>query len=372
MKRLIYILLACLSLTACKEKKEFVIKGKFENPGADNKVYLFSLDRQNQVPLDSTVLSDKGEFKFTHATPAVDFFRIAAGNKEYMIIAQNGDEIELTADLLNESMTYNISGAAEADKLAELNTTKNQYMGRISALQKEFEEQSEAQPEKRSEILEQMRPRYTAEIDGLNKAVLSFANKNANSLAGFYAINLLNPAEFEKELVDYSDKIKDNFKENVSVKEFVEKMARLKAIQVGQPAPDFTINSIDNTPIKLSDYKGKYVLLDFWASWCQPCRQENPNLVRAYNAFKDKNFHILGVSLDKDPAAWKSAIAADGLSWSHASELKDFEGESVRLYQVEAIPSSFIIDPNGVIVAKNLRGEELDNFLAKTLKLKEN
>lgn len=368
MKRLILILLIGLSFTACKNKELFVIKGKFENAGTDNKVYLYSLDRQNQVPLDSTVLSDKGEFKFSHSTPAVDFFRIASGNKEYMIIAKNGDEIELTADLLSETMAYTISGAAEADKLSELNTTKNQYMGRISALQREFEEQSEAHPEKRNEILEQMRPRYNNEIEGLNKAVLDFANKNTRSLAGFYAINLLNPAEFEKELVSYADQIKNDFKDNASVKEFVEKMSRLKAIQVGQPAPEFTINSINNTPVKLSDYKGKYLLLDFWASWCRPCREENPNLVRAYNAYKSKNFDILGISLDKDPAAWKQAIEADGLGWSHASDLMDFEGESARLYQIEAIPSSFLLDPNGIIIAKNLRGEQLDAFLSKTLK----
>jgi peroxiredoxin len=368
MKKLIYILLACLTLAACKNKSEFVIKGKFDNPGTDNKVYLFNLDRQNTVPLDSTVMSDKGEFKFVHSTPAVDFFRISSGNKEYMIIAQNGDQIELKADLLNEGMTYSVSGGIEADKLEKLNTTKNQYIGRISALQKEFDEQTEAQPENRTTIMEKLRPRYAQEIDGLNKAVLQFAQENSTSLAGFYAINLLNPAEYEKELVEYGDKIKDNFKENVSVKEFVTKMAKLKAIQVGQPAPDFTINSINNTPIKLSDYKGKYVLIDFWASWCQPCRHENPNLVKAYQTYNSKNFNILGISLDKDPAAWKNAIDTDGLSWTHASELKDFEGESVRLYQIEAIPSSFLIDPKGNIIAKNLRGEELDSFLAKTLK----
>lgn len=367
MKRILYILLVCLAFTACKNDNEFIIKGKFENAGADNKVYLFSLDRTNTIPLDSTVLSDKGEFKFVHQTPNVDFFRVALGNKEYMIIAENGDEINITADLANESMAYSISGAAEADKLSELNTTKNQYMGRIMALQKEFEEKVEAQPDQRDAIMQQISGRYNAEIEGLNTATLKFAQDNSKSLAGFYAINLLNPTQYEAEMVAFADKIKNNFKDNASVKEYVGRMEKLKAVQVGQPAPDFTINSINNTPVKLSDFKGKYVLLDFWASWCQPCRQENPNVVKAYNKYKNKNFTIFGVSLDKDPVAWKKAIDADGLTWTHASELKDFEGESVRLYQVEGIPASFIIDPNGKIVAKNLRGEELDAFLNKTL-----
>ncbi len=127
------------------------------------------------------------------------------------------------------------------------------------------------------------------------------------------------------------------------------------------------MESMDGKPISLADFKGKYVLLDFWASWCMPCRNENPNIVKAYNTYKDKNFTILGISLDKDPKAWAQAIAADKLTWSHASELKDFEGPTVRLYQIEAIPSSFLIDPTGKIVAKNLRGEELAAFLEKTL-----
>ena len=109
-------------------------------------------------------------------------------------------------------------------------------------------------------------------------------------------------------------------------------------------------------------------MLDFWASWCMPCRQENPNVVKAYNAYKDKNFTILGISLDKDAAAWKSAIAADHLNWAHASDLKDFESPTAVLYGIEAIPSSFIIDPSGKIIAKNLRGEALDTFLNQTLR----
>lgn len=264
-------------------------------------------------------------------------------------------------------MTYEISGAREADKLQELNLAKNQYTSKLMALQAQFEKNVSEQPDKRDMIMQQMMPQYNAEVKGLNEAILKFAQANTESLAGFYAINLLNPAEYEKEMIAYSDKIKSSFNHNAVVTEFLTKMAGVKAVSVGQPALDFTINSIEGKQIKLSDFKGKYVLLDFWASWCMPCRQENPNIVKAYNQFKDKNFTILSVSLDKDPVAWKKAIEADGLTWTHASELKDFEGASVRLYQVEAIPSSFLIDPSGKIVAKGLRGDELSAFLSKTL-----
>jgi peroxiredoxin len=368
MKRVSYIVLVCLAFVACKDKSKFMISGEFKNATPKSKVYLFGLQKDNVLPLDSTVFSEKGEFKFSHSTPGVDFFRISAGNSEYMIIAKNGDDIKISADLSDKNLAYKLSGAAEADKLEELNVTKHQYMTRIAAIQAQFDETVAAQPQNRDMIMEQMRPKYTEEIEGLNKAVLKFAQENTSSLAGFYAINLLNPSEYEKEMVAYSDKIKSSFNDNAAVTEFLVKMAKLKALQIGQQAPDFTINGLDGKPVKLTDFKGKYVLLDFWASWCMPCRQENPNLVKAYNTYKGKNFTVLGISLDKDPGAWKNAIAADQLAWSHAGELKDFEGPTVRLYQIEAIPSSFLLDPNGKILAKNLRGEELDAFLNKTLR----
>ncbi len=197
--------------------------------------------------------------------------------------------------------------------------------------------------------------------------IVKFANNNTKSLAGFYAISSLNPQQYEQELIAYSDKIKSNFNDNATVTEFLVHMAKLKTVQIGQIAPQFTIKSIEGTTVSLSDFKGRYVLLDFWASWCMPCRKENLNIVNAYHQFKGQNFTVFGISLDKDPNAWKNAVAADKLSWSHGSELKDFDSQTVRMYQVESIPSSFVIDPSGKIIAKNLQGDDLLHFLTKTL-----
>lgn len=369
MKKFSYLLIVFVAaLVSCKNSDKFVISGAFKNATPQSKVYLFGLKKDNALALDSTVFSDKGEFKFEHTTPGVDFFRITTNEHEYMFIAQNGDNIKITADLQDNALAYQISGATEADKLQELNTIKNQYIGRINAIQTQFEETVASQPDKREMIMQQIKPKYEEEVNGMNNAILKFAQGNTESLAAFYAINLLNPSEHEDEVIAYSDKIKSSFNENEAVTEFLKRASGLKALQVGQSAPAFTIDGISGKPIKLSDFKGKYVLLDFWASWCMPCRQENPNLVRAYHQYKGKNFTILGISLDKDIAAWKQAIDADKLEWAHASELQDFQGATVRLYQIEAIPSSFLIDPNGKIIAKNLRGEELDAFLDKTLR----
>jgi peroxiredoxin len=368
MKKLIYIVIASIALVSCKGKDQFEIDGTFKNATPENKVYLFALDKANPIPIDSTVMSEKGEFKFNHDSEEANFFKVTAGNNEYMIIAKNGDDIKLSADLSDPNMLYSISGAEDADKLESLNVTKNKFMARINDLQKKFEEQVAKQPENREAIMEGLRPAYTKEIESLNLEILKFAQQNSKSLAGFYAINLLNPAEYEQEMVAYSDQIKSNFNKNPAVTEFLVRMANLKTVQIGQQAPAFTINTMEGNKVSLADFKGKYVLLDFWASWCQPCRIENPNLVKAFNDYKDKNFTILGISLDKDPVAWKQAVQADNLTWTHGGELMDFEGPVVKQYQIDAIPTSFLIDPNGKIIAKNLRGKQLDEFLSKTFR----
>ncbi len=145
-------------------------------------------------------------------------------------------------------------------------------------------------------------------------------------------------------------------------------IARDKVGAIGSPAIDFTQTDTAGNNVSLSQFRGKYVLLDFWASWCRPCRMESPNVVAAYNNFKDKNFTVLSVSLDEKRESWLHAIKMDGLNWTHVSDLKYWSNDAARQYNIQSIPQNYLIDPNGVIIAKNLRGEALVAKLKEVLK----
>ncbi len=363
---LLAAVLGCLTIFSCTDKNAFTISGAVTNPGSLKKIYLIEADSAAINIVDSTQLSEDGKFQFKHSAPYENLYKIRIGGSVFDIIAQNGDAITFSTNISDSTRAYNVTGSEESEKIKDFNKLTNVYADKVTVLTNQYYAEIKRTGRETDSLISVFRPKFQTIMDAQSDAVIKYVNDNKNSLAAFYAATSLDPDRYEQQLIAYADAIKDNFKGNAGVQQFERQMAAAKPVSIGQHAPDFTIVGIDDKPIKLSDYKGRYVMLDFWASWCMPCRQENPNVVKQYGAFHSKGFNILGISLDEDKAKWQQAIAADNLSWTHASDLKNFNGATELLYHIQAIPSNFIIDPNGVIIAKNIRGAELESFLNKT------
>ncbi|TJZ61455.1 AhpC/TSA family protein [Sphingobacterium olei] len=360
--RFVVGVIALNALWSCSQKDVISISGQINNPGNIRVVAFYEGDRK----LDSVFLGDHHKFKFERQATQPRLLSVELGKNRYPIILIPGEKIQFVTDLQNPEQ-YDIVGSELSSKLKEFAPTKRRKELIQDSLQASFVKATAG----KSEIeIENLRSEYLTsfkqELNYYTKKVVEFANENQN-LAGFYAVSTLDPEIAEQEIIAYAEQIHDQFTENRYVNQFKEEAAKLKILAVGQPAPEFEAYTPDNRIVKLSDYRGKLTLIDFWASWCVPCRKENPNIVRLYDQYRDKGFAVLGVSFDNNPGSWMRAIEEDKLTWTNISDLKAWNSDLVLMYRIMAIPASVLVDANGNIAAKNLRGKELGDFLSKAL-----
>lgn len=381
MKRFIHIVLACVFIVSCSERKNetaFTLKGDLKNT-PDQKIYLEQLYFSQKDPdiLDTADIRN-GKFELSAIAAEEGLFRIRLEKAEHgFIFVNDKPEISFTADIKDVSMegtVFNTRANSLLKKFLIDLKTKNDALSEasdgINKLKTMTGNDSLIAVE--TERLNQM-------ATGFRDYIIKFIDTASDPVVAMFALGYTRNMDpiLLKEVVPNLEKRFPKHQAvaslvrqfNQFIKEQNEPQQTASGLKVGSMAPEISLHDINGKTLSLSSLKGKYVLVDFWASWCSPCRAENPNVVAAYNKFKDKNFTILGVSFDDNKEDWKEAVKSDGLVWPQVSDLKGFDESPIAIsYGIEAIPFNVLVDPQGKIIALSLRGRALEYKLSETLK----
>ena len=341
------------------------IKGKLTNSSGE-KIYIDELTSASINPKDSAVLGADGLFQFKLKVPETGFYRLRLSDNNFaLLLLDSDDKIDFTADAKSFSGTYKVKGSEKSEKIALVNyVLQRNYMYGDSL--KKIYASYQGSP-KADSVGRMLDMQYNQVRQSESLFLKKFIDENSGSLAALAVIDRLSSETDMEYYIKLDKSLFAKYPNSNYVKLFHTRVSEMNKLGIGTLAPDIALSTPDGKTVSLSSYKGKVVLVDFWASWCRPCRAENPNVVKAYHAFHAKGFDVLGVSLDKDKAAWQKAIADDHLSWTHISDLGMWSSSVVKLYNLTGIPFSVLLDKEGKIVAKGLRGEELESAIRKLL-----
>ncbi|MCW3788814.1 TlpA disulfide reductase family protein [Plebeiibacterium sediminum] len=364
MKKIILsALVAILILASCQEQKPtFTLTGKLNSNG-EKTLVVNVLDGTNFNALDTLVITDGViNYSTTLESPLL------------MVIGE--DKTRNSVSFFADNSAYTISGNVDSLNVASITggaaydlykkiTDSEQRIAEVSReLRPKFAAANQAgDTAKANAIYDE----YMAEAQKVDDIKAELVKANPTSpVSAFVVYNMYRHGSLE-EMKEGLAQLDSTLTANSYYKALMERVALLETVAVGKEAPEFTQNDAEGNPVALSSFKGKYLLVDFWASWCGPCRGENPNVVKLYADYKDKGFDILGISLDQKKDAWLKAIEEDQLAWNHVSDLKGWGNEVAKLYGVSSIPHTILLDKEGKIIAKNLRGEELRAKIAELL-----
>lgn len=383
MKKLIFILPVLALLSACGSEEKTggnaVVYGNIDNAAGDT-LYLVNVSQIDPVVMDSCVVGEDGSFEFRPTLEFKGFYNIEIGmNPEQFatIILEPDDSVNFTGDGTNLGYTWKASGSDDTEHFLAFNEyfmnydlKRRPYVQRLDSLQRAFQIQlgmmsdSIAAKKLEKEVIE---PAFNETQDILNGIadtatvwLHAFIDAHPGSFANIPALRLLDPydnfAYWEKTITA----LEADYKTCPNVIMLREMVERERAMTVGQVVPEIELNDVNGKPVKLSQTRGKVVLIDFWASWCAPCRAELPNVVANYKKYHDKGFEVFSVSLDDNKDAWQNAIKTDGLIWQyHVTDLMKWNSPVVQLYGFQGIPFTVLIDREGRLIRKDVRGEDL-------------
>lgn len=344
-------------------------------------VFLRTYLNNDYITIDSAKINKKGKFKLNVKTGAANFYSLYFTDDEFLllILDSTASKVYITSDGVNMNQNYKIEGSKDSELVQSFLATFFDYKTHTDSLNMLLYSNKSTYAEKEALKVKVAEASKKFENDRNN-----FIKQNASSLSVLTVLSYLKPSQdleyykiIEKGIgekypnSDFHIAVQTQVKQietqlELQAQQKREQEERIKRSSVGSLAPELGFKSPDGKKITLESLRGKYVLIDFWASWCRPCRMENPNVVRLYNKYKDKGFTVYSVSLDKRRDRWLKAIEQDGLVWpNHVSDLKQWQSEAVQIYNFRGIPHTVLLNPDGVIIEKNLRGKSLEDKLVE-------
>ncbi|EPR67402.1 thioredoxin family protein [Cyclobacterium qasimii M12-11B] len=358
-------MLSTMLLYACGEGKQEVFDGKVTISGKlknipEGDVILSQYDVDKISVLDTLEIGKGGTFSHELTVDNPNFYDLDLFGEKTIRLALFEEDVEIKYDF--ESEKLDVTGSKDSELLFNIDELTVKYQEETNELNSAFYEAMTAKDQdKVQEIREQ------AMVMGMNHAenVKDIISKTEGSFAALAGLGMLDPGADFNFMDSVVVALGDKYPDMKLISTWKQELNEMRALSIGQPAPEISLPNPEGKVVNLSDLKGKYVMIDFWAGWCKPCRDENPNVLRLYNQYKEDGFEVFGVSLDRTRDMWTKAIAEDGLTWTQVSDLKYFNSEAAAKYQINAIPATYLLDPNGNIIAKDLRGKSLEKKLSE-------